>query len=90
MKTDTTLRPPFTAEFPGNVLANSDRDAIAVVTPGRDDTDALIKLFKVAPKLLDFVKDYAETADCGDGGCDRPFGACWHCTAVKLVAEATA
>jgi hypothetical protein len=78
----------FTTAFPGNIIINSSGDTVAAVTPGRPDSDTLIKLFTAAPKLLAMVKDYAENADCGDGGCDRPFGDCWHCSAVQLVAEA--
>lgn len=50
------------------------------------------RLIAEAPALFAMVKDYAENADCGNGG--EHFGGlgdkaenCWHCCAVALIAK---
>ena len=44
-------------------------------------------MIKAAPMLFKIVKDYADNADCGDGGnCEASkTDDCWHCQAVKIV-----
>lgn len=56
-----------------------------------DNHDAIenARLIASAPDLFAIVKDYADNADCGDGGqgeaCSS--GKCWHCQAVAMVKQ---
>lgn len=63
---------------------------------GREDMRAtckkLVLLFAYGPKLFQIVKEYADDADCGNGGehteeTGDKRDNCWHCSAVKLIAE---
>jgi hypothetical protein len=48
------------------------------------------RLIEKSRELFEFVKDYFDGADCGDGGEhgeDMSHGQCWHCTARRLVSE---
>jgi hypothetical protein len=56
--------------------------------------DALIdraQFMAAAPDLFAIVLDYAENADCGDGGQheDEEGRVCWHCQAVAIVEKIT-
>lgn len=45
------------------------------------------RLIAEAPEMFKLIKEYAEEADCGDGGlgkCTSP-ETCWHCRSVELV-----
>ncbi len=64
---------------------------VGVCLDGFTDNEADARLIAAAPDLFAIVKDYADNADCGDGGegdaCKR--GVCWHCQAVAMVERIT-